>query len=85
MPVGARDAIDIGTGSGAISTGTVVMAAETRATATAVSATRTASSMVRWTAAAKPQAPPWITRTANPRSSLSEAPWRAPSRTRTSW
>ena len=48
------------TGSGASSTGGVVISAATRATATAVSATRTASSAVSTTPEAKPHAPPWI-------------------------
>ena len=50
-------------------------AAATWATATAASATRTASSGVSTTPEAKPHAPPWITRTAKPRSSVSLAPW----------
>ncbi len=51
----------------------------------AVSVTWTAESGVSTTPEAKPQAPLRITRTAKPTSSVSEAPWRRPSRTRTSW
>ena len=65
----------------ASTTGALVISADTRATATAVSATRTASSGVSTTPDAKPQDPPWMTRTAKPRSSWSLAPWSTPSRT----
>src|SRR3954471_14309047 len=66
------------TGSGASSTRSVLIAADTRATATASSASRTASAAVRTTPAANPQVPSWITRTESPRSSPSiEASGRA--------
>ena len=69
------------TGSGAISTGVLVISAATSATAIAVSATRRASSVVSTTPEAKPQEPRWITRTAKPTSSASSAVWSTPSRT----
>ena len=73
------------TGSGASSTGRLVILAATRATVTAVSAIVTASDSVRATPEAKPQAPSRTTRTAKPRSSASWAPSRAPSRTEKYW
>ena len=73
------------TGSGAISTGVLVISAATSATATAVSATRRASSVVSTTPEANPHEPRWITRTAKPTSSASSAVWSTPSRTARCW
>src|SRR3954470_4049040 len=67
-------------GSGASSTRSVLIDADTCATATASSARRTASAAVRTTPAAKPQVPSWTTRTDRPRSSPSVSDSRRASR-----
>src|SRR3954467_4262378 len=73
------------TGSGASSTRSVLMAADTWATATASSASRTASAAVRTTPAAKPQVPSSTTRTDRAGCSRSASACRRASRRLIVW